>query len=653
MSKKKKAKKLKAEKKAKKAVQTPVKQAKTTNWNLLTLIAILAISFIAFFPSLSNGFVNWDDDINIYNNEFVTKANFENLVENTINIFKSNVGGTYIPLTTLSLAVDNILFGLEKPGFWHFHNILLHLLSVILVYFIGLRLKLNKLSVIILTVLFAIHPMRVESVTWLTERKDVLFGFYYLAAILLYIKGKQEGFKTKTLVLLALCFTLSLFAKIQAVILPISLLLVDYYLSKEAKISFKNILNKTPLFLGSLAIGLTNIYFLKNNEAFAGQSFEGIDRIFIGAFSLVTYYIKSLVPFELSPLYVYPETLSLWHYLAVVPFLGTFALLAYAYFKKWRVTFFGLGFFIVNILLLLQIVGAAQGYLADRFTYIAYFGLFFMMAYGFNELYKRKTNLQKPLLVLAGIIGLFYCFQTFNQTKIWKDGETLWTHVLKNYDNSTLAWRNRGNVFRDRGENSKAIADYNEALKINPNNAPSHVALAKMYYNYTSKDSIRKGLQHDLKAAQIDPNKAEYQVNAAATLTILNDYKEALPFLNKAEELDPNYADTYRNKAAAFIGLRDNEEALLNIDKYLKFKPNSDLMWYQKARIANLLKQHKEALEAGLKANRLKKDQYHYYEIAVAQHYLGRGEEAKTNLRLAQKMGFKGSGKIIVDILNN
>jgi len=490
----------------------------------LILLGILALCFVAFYPSLSNGFVNWDDDINIYKNEMVTNANTGNLIENAAKIFKSNVEGTYIPLTTLSLSLDNAFFGLEKPSFWHLHNIILHLLSVIMVYFIGIRMRLDKFAVIIFTLLFAIHPMRVESVTWLTERKDVLFGFYYLAAMLLYIKGKQEGFKPRTLVLFGLCFILSLFAKIQAVILPISLILVDYYLSKDAKITFKNILTKTPLFIGSLIIGLTNIYFLKGNEAFSGQSFEGVDRMFIGAYSLVTYYIKSLVPIKLSPLYVYPKALSLWHYVAIIPFIGSFALLAWAYVKKWRVTFFGLGFFLANIVLLLQIVGAAQGYLADRFTYIAYLGLFFMIAYGMNVLYKKSPVMKTPLVGLVALVSLFYSFQTFNQTKIWKDGETLWSHVLTHYDDSSLAWRNRGNIYRDRGENTKAITNYNQALKANPGSADAHTALAKMYYNYTSKDSIRKGLAHDIKAVNLKPKNVEYKVNAAATLTILNEY---------------------------------------------------------------------------------------------------------------------------------
>ena len=144
------------------------------------------------------------------------------------------------------------------------------------------------------TALFAIHPMRVESVAWVTERKDVLFGAFYLAALFYYIKGKQEGFSKKKYAIITICFLLSLLSKIQAVILPISFILVDYYLSDEAQIKIKSIINKIPFFIMSLAIGLLGIKFL-SDEGSTDQVYTGITRIFIGAYSLMTYYVKSIL----------------------------------------------------------------------------------------------------------------------------------------------------------------------------------------------------------------------------------------------------------------------------------------------------------------------------------------------------------------------
>jgi len=256
------------------------------------------LTAISFQPSLNNKYVNWDDDKNFSENELITTINDKTFGENCRKIFKleNHVIGNYNPLTIFSFALEQKMFSDAKRPFWrHFNNIFLHLIGTLFVYLIGIRLRLGTAGAIILALLFGIHPMRVESVAWITERKDVLFGAFYLAALYYYIKGKQVGFKKRYHAIIAICFILSLLSKIQAVILPVSMVLIDYYLSKDSKITIKSILTKTPYFLGSLAIGLINIYTLKEQGSIGDQAYSGISRLFIGSYSLVVYYIKALV----------------------------------------------------------------------------------------------------------------------------------------------------------------------------------------------------------------------------------------------------------------------------------------------------------------------------------------------------------------------
>ena len=190
-----------------------IKAPKISKLYYQAIFVILTATFITFSPSLDNGFVNWDDDRNFLENEHITTLNPTNFWKNTKKIFTSDVIGGYNPLTIWTFLLEQKMFGLDQPMYWHLDNILLHLVCVFFVFWIGVRLNLGLIGASILALLFGIHPMRVESVAWVTERKDVLFGAFYLAAMFYYIKGKQDGFRKRDYFIIALCFVLSLFSK--------------------------------------------------------------------------------------------------------------------------------------------------------------------------------------------------------------------------------------------------------------------------------------------------------------------------------------------------------------------------------------------------------------------------------------------------------
>ena len=228
----------------------------------LPLLAVLAITFAAFSPALNNELVNWDDDVNILKNTVLMRDfSFQQIID----IFKQTVIGAYNPLTIFTFALEKALFGMEKLSYIvHLDNILLHLGCVFFVYRIGQEMGLSRWATLLLALLFGIHPMRVESVAWATERKDVLFGIFFLASCWRYVKylksNDYTGLKNKYLQQSLILFAIGLFAKIQMVTLPLSLLAFDYYYKRPLK--FNLILEKWLFWVGSLAIGLVNVFSL-------------------------------------------------------------------------------------------------------------------------------------------------------------------------------------------------------------------------------------------------------------------------------------------------------------------------------------------------------------------------------------------------------
>jgi len=354
------------------------------------------------------------------------------------------------------------------------------------------------------------------------------------------------------------------------------------------------------------------------------------------------------VPFRLSPLYPYPASLDWTFYASIITLLGSFGLLLIAYIKKWKVWFFGIGFFMVNIILLLQIVGAGQGFLADRFTYIAYFGLFFIIAYYVNKWVTNKPKLKMPILGITALVILAYSFMTYNQNKIWKDSGTLWTHVLKYYKKSTLPWGNRANFNRDSGNTAQALSDYNQVIRLKPTEAKVYNSLARLYFNFNNRDSLLKALNNYNKAIELKPDDldkrtyCEYVVNRGATYAKLGDMNNALINMNMAEKIDPTFENIYLNRSVIYNQQLNYQAALSDIDKYLALKPNYPDMWYEKCRLHNALKDYQSGYNAINKALSMQQKGIYYFERAKSNYVLQNFNAAIQDLNTASSLGYKG-----------
>ena len=604
---------------------------------LIPVIALLVITAVVFYPSLLNEFVNWDDDRNFYENSNLVYFDWANIK----NIFSTHVIGNYNPLTTFTFALERHLFGLDQPFYWHLNNLILHLICCFFVYRIALELGLDWRFALVVGLLFAIHPMRVESVAWTTERKDVLYGAFFLSGMFYYIRYLKYKPKKWQVPLITILFLLSLFSKIQAVIFPVSLVLVHYFLNK--KIQRRHYFILGLYFLMSLTFGLIGIYFLQFQGSLESTStYPFGQRLFVGSYSFIVYLIKWIFPYMLSPLYPYPASLDWMFYVSMVPALAVVGFLYYLFKKGHRPAVFGLSFFIVNIVLLLQVLGAGQGFLADRFTYIAYFGLFFLMAYYLQELVQRKPNFTNYVYGGMAAYFLLFSWMTWNQCKIWKDSASLWTHVLKYYENTTLPYGNRANHYRDIGKIKEALADYSEVLRLKPNNEKAYNSRARLYFqNKTnSRDTLLLALADYNKAIEIKPDEAEYYINRGAVYARLNQLENAIQDMNTGLGLDPSNDNGYLNRSVLYNSTGQFQLALNDITTYLNLNPYDPQLWYESGKLKVRLGRANEAIADYNRAIQLNPNMgIFYYDRSRAYYGIGNLNQARIDLSAAQQRG--------------
>lgn len=618
----------KKQQKAKRKVATKSNSTFEMPWILL---AVLAITFLVFSGSLTNDFVNWDDDVNILEN-----TNLEGFTaENVGRIFHPKHGrviGNYNPLPIFTFAVENAIFGLEDASPYHINNLILHLLCVFFVFLFGKRMGLSPLASGLLALLFGIHPMRVESVAWVTERKDVLFGVFYLGAMLTYIRFLTEKHK-KYLWWTVGLFVLSLFSKIQAVSLPLTLLAIDYWFKRD--LNFKLIIEKTPFWVGSLAFGLMGVFFLSEDGSLDDlTNFSFFERLLVGAYSYCVYLIKWIFPYRMSPMYPYPAGLTTPFYTAPLLVAGFVGLFFIAFKKNWRAVVFGIAFFTFNIMFLLQILAAGQGYIADRFTYMAYLGLFFVAAYGFDYLLKNKVQMKMAVIGVTAAIMLGYAFMSFQQVKVWENGKTLWTHVNKYYDYVTTPWINLGHYYRDRKEVNQAITHYTKAIEINGKKGQIYNSRGKLYLE-NGKPEL--ALADFTKGVGASPKIAEIHINQGAAYGTLGNYNASLSSLTKGLALDPENKNGYSNRAMLYTLLDDHVKAIQDHDAYLKLNPNNANIWFERGQAYNIIGNPQKALESLNRAIRINPNNKTFYQArARANGALGNNAAAQAD---AQKAG--------------
>jgi len=542
---------------------------------------ILLATYLTLSPVLENGFTNWDDPKYILDNHIIKDLSWERT--QSIFLDKDRKSGLYAPLTYLSWAVEFHYVRLE-PYLYHLNNLILHLLNTGLVYAFILLLA-GRLEIAFITaILFGIHPMHVESVAWITERKDVLYTFFFLLSLLCYTKyAKRERKEMKWMYLAFLLFVLSLLSKPAAVILPVIMIVIDYYLghyenltqTKKPIWTFQPLLEKIPFFGLSVIWGLITINTTRSIAD--GSTFTLLERLLFAFYGAVTYLHKLIVPIDLSCFYPYPRLndagmLPIMYYIAPVIALALLYLV-YRSVRYTRVVLFGSAFFIITIALVLQFFPVGPNIITDRYTYVPYIGIFFIVGSGFAYI---QDNLAKKWKLLSSLMVLFtigiYSYLSYQRCHVWKNSETLWTDVISKYPNTSEGYLNRGQYYTDTDQFDKALADYNVTLKLNPRTTLAFINRGNVYGR---QGMFANALADYTRAIALDPKASKVYLNRGNVYGMQGKIDSSIADYTRAIALERNYLDAYINRAISYSKKRDFNSAFEDFNSALQINPNS------------------------------------------------------------------------------
>lgn len=543
---------------------------------LYVLIGLLVLTLITYYPSFNNGFVNWDDPLYVYENPRVLYFNFSNFLKMWTLFPDQYLAANYHPLTEISLGIDQLIYGGKSSGF-HLTSTLFHALNSILVYLLAIRLlKGNQVAAIIASILFVVHPMRVESVAWIAERKDVLHVFFFLLGLLQYIKYVDRQKAKKHLIFAGLFFVCSLLSKAQAVTFPLILVLIDYLRGRRDLI--KCAIEKAPFFILSLLFGVLAIYAQRSAAADTLVNIETWQRPFTASMALLIYIKKLFIPTGLCVIHEYPfkggMPMTSYFYPALLGFIGYIGAIYYLYKKNKSVWVFGLSFFLIAILPVLQFLTVGAVLWSERYTYLPYVGLFILIGYTIASM-KDSTDLQKYRtlgLGLFGVVSIGFLLMSWQRIEVWKDNQTLWDQVRKVHPNNMTPYANLA-------LHHTKLEDWDTCIKYADMGLEKRPSFARLYpiksFCQTQKNDYQSALSTINTGLTYAPNNSKLLLTAGGNYLKLKNYDKAIEYYGKSIEQQKNL-NAYANRGTLYTNQKRNYRAAIqDFEEALKFDPTN------------------------------------------------------------------------------
>jgi tetratricopeptide (TPR) repeat protein len=589
-------------KKASRTRPTASGDSRTRNERLIAsvvCILLAGIVWIAFDQTLHHEFVNYDDGPYVYSNPRIASGlSLANLLWAFTHVHSAN----WHPLTTISHMLDCQLYDLQPWGH-HLTNILLHAAAVILLFFALRELTINSRArpsgapkatdgpavrpyqvwaSAFVAALFAIHPLRVESVAWVAERKDVLSGVFFMLTLLAYARyARGDRFSWSRYTSVLVLFALGLMCKPTLVTLPFVLLLLDYWPLRRVRDQWsvirRLILEKIPLFVLSAASCVATI--LAQKEAFAPiRAVPLQERLANAVVAYVEYMGQAIYPAHLAVLYPYSEGgLSVAQVILALFFLLIISVIFFVWRKTYPFALTGWLWFVGMLVPMIGIVQVGSQPRADRYTYLPEIGLYILVTWGTMELLKSWRHKREVLPIAAAVlIGGFVTLSYF-QTSYWLNSETLWRHTVDVTSRNYIAHNNLAGTLLEKGQLNEAIANYREALEIKPDVAEVQSNLGNALLR---EGNVEEAIVHLQKALQIDPAYAEAYNHMGSALMKKGQAGEAIGYYQKAVQLNTSYADPYNNLGVAFLRNGQVDEAIAYYKKAVTINPGSAEMQY-------------------------------------------------------------------------
>lgn len=537
------------------------------------LILVLLTTFFSYFGILSFDFVYWDDDKQILNNIYVKVFSWEHIKH---NFFSERF--TFIPLTLYSIIYH---FFADNAMVYHLGSILIHLLNVWLVYKLLKKLMFSDIVVIGSLLLFALHPLRIESVAWISEWKDLIFTFFYILGLFFYVSWIKDN-KFIFLIIYILMAWFAGFSKIQGVLLPFSCILLDYFLLKRIRLiaiifhisvfvwvllfpNFKiwysllfissifllyykeNLRLKLLLFfkpwflIAALLIVLIFAFYFKWLWFWTGSSdFSLTDRIVFSGYSLFFYIKQFILPLKQIAIHQYPTFTGIelwnqwWWYMIswVIIFILIFIVIKSSFRNKHWILF-GILFFLLNISIVLHFI-PIEGRLivAERYSYLAYLGLILAFTF-FIESFFKNMHILKPILLFFVFLFLL-SIVTINRTSVWKNTESLFKDVITKEPTTSFAWGNLGSYYLGKKEYAYANFCYSKAETYNPNDVQIYLNQALSNFALKNISLALKNIDEGIRRSNTDEDVSMFLVTKGQIYEQIGNFDSAIYLYDNA-----------------------------------------------------------------------------------------------------------------------
>ena len=577
------------------------------------ILFVTGVTALCFFPMLKNQFTNWDDELYVIQNSLLRGPDWK-------GIFTQPVVSNYHPLTIISLAINYELTGLDPSSYLLF-NFLLHLVNTALVFYFTWKISDKKIWVATLTALiFGIHPMHVESVAWVSERKDVLYTLFFLLSLLQYWRFLQTG-KQLNLWYCFLFFILSLLSKPAAIILPLILLLLDYW--KGRPIKLKAIVEKIPFLIVAVVFAILTVQIQSQKAMTSLDVFPVWTRLFFASYSAMIYFFRFFIPYPLSAFHPYPSPDHLGLAVLISP-LFIIALLAIGWYqRKNKTVIFGILFFIINLLLVLQLVSIGYTIVSERYTYVPYIGLAFLFSMLLNKYLGTAGNI--PVKILVGAALLIFGFLSFQRTNVWENSGTLWTDAIKHSGNAAIPHTNRAYYFFMMADSLKS-----------PEANPSFQKTIETQTNFL----FQKVIEDCDIALKNEPGfQKAYETRGLAFLKINRD-KEALADGDSLVKQAPDKLIGYSIRGTAYSRLNQFDKAISDFSTGLTINPKDPgLLNKRGAILYNQYQKYPEALADFTKAIEISPEGSYYLNRSRCYFLLGDTLKARQDVQVALQKG--------------
>ena len=572
-------------------------------------ILLVGIVWIAFGHTLHHEFVNYDDGPYVYSNPRIASGlGVANLLWAFTHVHSAN----WHPLTTISHMLDCQLYGLQPWGH-RLTNILLHAAAVILLFFALRELTGAGHAVVptgrddagrdqrsrlqrggslwasaFVAALFAIHPLRVESVAWVAERKDVLSGVFFMLTLWAYARyARSDRFSLGRYTTVLVLFALGLMCKPTLVTLPFVLLLLDYWplcraqksdvSGLKSKAWLRLVVEKVPLFVLSAASCAATI--LAQKEAFAPIRVVPLqERLGNAVLAYVQYIGQVVYPAHLAVLYPYPEGgLNVAEVVLALLFLLIVSVIFVLWRSRYPFALIGWLWFLGMLVPMIGIVQVGSQPRADRYTYLPEIGLYILVTWSAIELFKTWKHQREVFAIATLLIIGTLTIRSHFQTSYWRNSEALWRHTIDVTSRNYIADNNLAGTLEERGQLNEAIAYYKEALEIKPDVAQVQSNLGNALLR---EGQVEEAIGHLERALQIDPAYPEAYNHMGSALMRKGQAGEAIGYYQKAVQLNSSYADAYNNLGVAFLRNGQVGEAIAHYKKAVAINPESAEMQY-------------------------------------------------------------------------